>query len=52
MVCPNCKNELSEILYGLVNLDDDDLKKEIDDKELIAKLIPLFIEASKEEIDV
>ncbi len=25
---------------------------EIDDKELIAKLIPLFIEASKEEIDV
>lgn len=35
MICPNCKNELSEILYGLVNLEDDELKKEIEEKKII-----------------
>lgn len=35
MNCPNCEKELSEILYGLVNLDDDELKKEIEDKKII-----------------
>lgn len=35
MVCPNCGKELSEVLYGLVNLDDDELKKEIEDKKII-----------------
>ena len=28
-------NELSEILYGLVNLDDDEVKKEIEEKKII-----------------
>ena len=35
MDCPNCGNELSEILYGLINLDDDNLKKEIEEKKII-----------------
>ena len=35
MNCPNCGNELSEIIYGKVNLDDDELKKEIDDNKII-----------------